>query len=69
MTRFIHDQFSKDYLEMLLSAYGSSTSGQSIRSEIREIDVFFSPSQSQLSLSLLGVLGQFCLTPCKDKDN
>lgn len=30
MTRFIHDQFSKDYLEMLLSAYGSPNAGQSM---------------------------------------
>jgi hypothetical protein len=64
MTRFIHDQFSKDYLEMLLSAYGSATAGQSLPSEIKEIDLFFCPGEYQLSLSLLGLLGQFCLTPC-----
>jgi len=64
MTRFIYDQFSKDYLDELLSPYGEVNASRSIVSEIQEIDLCFSPSTNQLpnELGLLGKLAnQFCL--------
>jgi hypothetical protein len=44
MTRFIHDQFAKDYLEELLSSLGEVKSARVVRGEVREIDVWFSPN-------------------------
>ncbi|WP_293059056.1 hypothetical protein [Okeania sp. SIO2B3] len=44
MTRFIHDQFAKDYLEELLSQLGECQIPLEIRSEVRQVDVFFVPS-------------------------
>lgn len=61
MTRFIHDKFSKDYLETLLSPYGEVEVEKSITSEIKEIDVWFKPSGSEIP-SQLGLLSLFCQT-------
>lgn len=60
MTRFIYDQFCKDYLESLLTPYGNVTVGKSVAGEIREIDLWFVPSVSPLpsSLGLLGLLAE-----------
>jgi hypothetical protein len=41
MTRFIHDQFAKDYLEELLKAYGKVEAPSRVAGEVREIDVLF----------------------------
>ena len=65
MTRFIHDQFAKDYLEELLSQFGECQTPLEIRSEIRQVDVFFAPApQAQNSLEVLGLLGKLATTPC-----
>lgn len=65
MTRFIHDQFAKDYLEELLSPFGECQVPLEIRSEIRQVDVFFAPSpQAQTSAEVLGLLGKLAITPC-----
>jgi hypothetical protein len=64
MTRFIYDQFSKDYLDELLLPYGEVTANQIIASERLEIDVCFSRTVEQLpnELGLLGKLAsRFCL--------
>ena len=64
MTRFIYDQFSKDYLDELLLPYGKVTANQIVASERLEIDVCFSPSIPQLpdELGLLGKLAnRWCL--------
>ena len=63
MTRFIHDQFAKDYLEEFLKPYGEVRAGLRVRSEQREIDVFFEPS-SPPSVQTLGLLGRLAQTPC-----
>ncbi len=39
MTRFIHDQFAKDYLEEMLSPYGEVNSSRRVSAEVREIDI------------------------------
>ncbi len=38
MTRFIWDKFSKDFLETLLSPYGTVVVSKEVTSEIQEID-------------------------------
>lgn len=43
MTRFIHDEFAKDYLEGLLKPYGKVKSDSRVASEVRKIDVLFYP--------------------------
>lgn len=64
MTRFIYDQFSKDYLEELLKPYGEVQAPKHVAGEVREIDVFFAPSSQQNSnLETLGLLGRFAATP------
>ncbi|KAB8331523.1 DUF4351 domain-containing protein [Scytonema tolypothrichoides VB-61278] len=64
MTRFIYDQFSKDYLEELLKPYGEVQAPKRVAGEVREIDVFFAPSSQQNSnLETLGLLGRFAATP------
>ena len=61
MTRFIHDKFSKDYLESLLSPHGQVEVGKSITSEIKEIDVWFVPNCPEIPTEL-GLLGRLCQT-------
>ena len=64
MTRFIHDQFSKDYLEELLKPYGEIQAPSRVAAEVREIDVLFSPfSPQNASLKILGLLGKIATKP------
>jgi len=64
MTRFIHDQFAKDYLEQLLKPYGEVNAPHRVVGEAREIDVFFSPFIAENpQLEVLGLLGQFAKIP------
>ncbi|MBD2184519.1 hypothetical protein [Aerosakkonema funiforme] len=59
MTRFIHDRFTKDCLEELLTPYGQVKPAQKVSSEIREIDVLFIPNAPPETLSQdLGLLGR-----------
>ncbi|WP_414572935.1 DUF4351 domain-containing protein [Nostoc sp. CCY 9925] len=63
MTRFIHDQFAKDYLEELLKPYGQVQGSSRVAGEVREIDILFSPLAKQSSqLETLGLLGRFAAT-------
>ncbi len=65
MTRFIHDQFAKDYLEELLSSLGEVKSARVVRGEVREIDVWFSPNiLDNNPRELLGLLGKMAINPC-----
>ncbi|NCS50272.1 MAG: DUF4351 domain-containing protein [Microcystis aeruginosa BK11-02] len=63
MTRFIWDKFSKDFLETLLSPYGTVVVSKEVTSEIKEIDVYFSPNTAKIPPQL-GLLGRLCQTPC-----
>ena len=59
MTRFIHDQFAKQYLTELLTPYGEVETSKDITAEVRQIDVLFIPSpQPTQSLEILGLLGR-----------
>lgn len=64
MTRFIHDQFAKDYLEELLKDFGEVKASEKVSGEIKEIDVLFTPAKPQNSnLEILGLLGRFAEYP------
>ncbi|MBD2681347.1 MULTISPECIES: DUF4351 domain-containing protein [Nostoc] len=64
MTRFIHDQFAKDYLEELLKNYGQVKASEKVSGEIKEIDVLFTPAKQQSSnIEILGLLGRFAEHP------
>lgn len=64
MTRFIFDQFAKDYLEELLSPLGEVQTDRKIRSEVREIDLWFAPRpQPETNPESLGLLGRLATTP------
>lgn len=62
MTRFIYDQFSKDYLETLLSPYGIVEVAKQIPGEIREVDLYFIPHTPTIPEEL-GILAQLANTP------
>ncbi|BCL33602.1 DUF4351 domain-containing protein [Nostoc sp. MS1] len=63
MTRFIHDQFSKDYLEELLKPFGQVQAPSRVAAKVREIDVLFSPILTQTAnLETLGLLGKMATT-------
>ncbi|MBK1989484.1 hypothetical protein A0J48_018420 [Sphaerospermopsis aphanizomenoides BCCUSP55] len=57
MTRFIHDQFSKQYLTELFTPYGEVEMSKDITSEVRQIDVFFTPTSPE-NIEELGLLGK-----------
>jgi hypothetical protein len=59
MTRFIHDQFAKQYLTELLTPYGQVETSKDITAEVRQIDLLFIPSpQPAQNLEKLGLLGK-----------
>ena len=59
MTRFIHDQFAKQYLTEPLISYGQIEMSKDITSEVRQIDVLFTPaSPFPDGIELLGLLGR-----------
>ncbi len=63
MTRFVHDQFAKDYLKELLSPIGDVEISRDVSGEVREIDVWFTPKSSPSDyLQRLGLLGQLART-------
>jgi hypothetical protein len=49
LTREAHDQFAKEYLEELLKPLGQVDIGKDVKSEVREIDIWFVPNQSKLN--------------------
>jgi len=64
MTRFIHDQFSKQYLTERLTPFGQVEASKEIASEVREIDILFLPSpQTVENIDTLGLLGRIASTP------
>jgi hypothetical protein len=65
MTRQIHDQFAKEYLEELLTPLGTIKKSKKVKSEVQEIDVWFEPASSQTRTELpLGLLGKMAVTSC-----
>jgi hypothetical protein len=64
MTRQPHDQFAKEYLEELLTSLGNVETSKDVKSEVREIDVWFVPSPSASNPSELGLLAKMAATSC-----
>ena len=64
MTRQLHDQFAKEYLEELLTPLGTIKKSEKLSSEVQEIDVWFSPASSPPAGLPLGLLGKMATTPC-----
>ena len=65
MTRQIHDQFAKEYLEELLAPLGTIKKSDKVKSEVQEIDVWFEPASSPLRTETsLGLLGKMAATSC-----
>jgi hypothetical protein len=63
MTQFPHDQFAKDLLESLLSPFGEVQTAKTIDSQVREIDVYFSPNLTSPPSPNLGLLHKLAATP------
>jgi hypothetical protein len=64
MTRFIYDQFAKDYLEEFLSPYGQVVVPKRVASEVQEIDLYFIPTEeTSTNFKPLGLLGELASPP------
>ncbi|MBO0347626.1 hypothetical protein J0895_00575, partial [Phormidium pseudopriestleyi FRX01] len=64
MTRTAHDQFAKQYLEELLAYLGQVQTSRDIPSEVRQVDVYFVPSDSPSTApENLVILAQMATTP------
>ena len=64
MTRFIHDEFSKDFIEALLEPYGAVKAPKRVATEVKQIDILFTPKVLQNpKLKVLGLLGKFAQFP------
>ncbi len=61
MTIFAHDEFAKSFLENLLSPFGKVEPALKIAAEVREVDVYFMPSDRNLDRTDLGLLAR-CVT-------
>lgn len=59
MSQFPHDDFAKNFLDSLLSPYGSVQSSYKISSEVRYVDIYFQPQIDNCHLESLGLLAQF----------
>ena len=63
MTQFPHDQFAKDLLETLLSPFGEIQTAKTIDAQVREIDVYFTPTANIQTDTRLGLLHKLAATP------
>lgn len=65
MTQFPHDQFVKEYIPELINEYGIANAGETLNSEMREIDIFFIPQKPvPTSPDTLGLLGKLAQNTC-----
>ncbi|MEQ9621990.1 flagellar assembly protein H [Coleofasciculus chthonoplastes] len=64
MTRFPHDQFAKEYLDQLLSPMGTVETSRDIAGEVRQVDVYFTPTSTPNDYqTTLGLLGRLATNP------
>jgi predicted HTH domain antitoxin len=63
MTKFPYDDFAKGFLEALLSPFGTVEPSYKIAAEVREVDVYFTPSSNNLNRTDLGLLGKCAIDP------
>ncbi|MGA9379034.1 MAG: hypothetical protein WBV73_09720 [Phormidium sp.] len=65
MTRLLHDQFAKQYLEELLAPLGQVETSRDVSPEVRQVDVWFVPATLPSNpLQFLGLLGQMASSSC-----
>jgi hypothetical protein len=64
MTRIPHDQFAKDYLEVLLESLGTVQRNLEVPGESRFVDLWFVPATPLPDASELGLLHQMLTTAC-----
>jgi hypothetical protein len=59
MTRTMHDSFTKEWMEGILTDFGEVTIEKQIAGEVRKIDLYFCPNPSAIDeLKKLGLLGR-----------
>jgi len=65
MTKFVYDQFAKDYLKELLAPLGEVETSRDVPGEVREIDVWFTPypAEQRGDAQVLGLLGRLASNP------
>jgi Domain of unknown function (DUF4351) len=63
MTKNSSDQFSKQFLEEILSPFGTVETSYEVAGEPQWVDVFFVPTAQQM-MHELGLLGRIAQTPC-----
>ncbi|MFM7440982.1 MAG: hypothetical protein ACKO2V_20680, partial [Snowella sp.] len=65
MTQFPHDNFVKEYLPELCNDYGTATPSLDVKSETRQIDVFFVPDKPvPTTPETLGLFGKLLQQTC-----
>jgi hypothetical protein len=64
MSRKVHDQLAKEYLEALLEEVGQVQTSYEIPKHEFQIDVRFFPTATPAAFQPFGLLGQLVTTPC-----
>jgi hypothetical protein len=59
MSQFPHDDFAKNFLDSILSPFGTVQPSQKIVSEVRYVDVYFQPESHNINTEQLGLLAKF----------
>jgi hypothetical protein len=62
MTKFGHDIFAKDALEVFLSPWGTATPQFQVVSEVRYLDMYFVPTDASADVPMLGLLWKCAAT-------
>jgi hypothetical protein len=62
MTRFSHDIFAKDALEAFLSPWGEAIPQMAVQSEVRYVDLYFTPTDASIDVPMLGLLWKCAAT-------
>ncbi len=66
MTKFLYDEFAKEYLVELCQDYGETVSSADVKSERRQVDILFTPkpNPNNSPSNTLGLLGKMLVTSC-----
>jgi hypothetical protein len=63
MSRTLHDEFAKDWMQEFLSDFGTVQTEFPISGEVRSVDVYFEPDHDRFPAPI-GQLGRIITTPC-----
>ena len=65
MSQFPHDEFTKEYIPELITEYGITIERKKIKSQVKEVDIFFEPRKSlATNQDSLGWLVKLIQTAC-----